>query len=271
MVDQLISFVLRGMDILLGWLLRLPPDVQLFAVAIASALILTSVRLWTSNQDLLRRCSADKARLKVLLRKARAGHDQEAVKRYRGTVRMIGMKQLRQEGRPLLASLAPIAVLATWALHRLEFHPLKEGERVELCSYFPESAVGRLVHLVPGDQIEVVDGWIREIARAPGEGEAHGIATWRVSGEAGVSPKLLQVRFGEATVEHPVRFGSRIYEQPIKNHDGPVLATEVKMRPVKLFGVIPGVPALHLAPWLVGYLLIVIPIVFALKRFLRVF
>ena len=59
MVSQLTNF----MDHLLGWLLRFPSDLQLFAVAVGSALILSAVRIWTTDQDLLKRCRQDKARL----------------------------------------------------------------------------------------------------------------------------------------------------------------------------------------------------------------
>lgn len=63
--------IVAMMDCLLGWLLRFPSDVQLIGIAILSAVVLTGVRFWTSNQDLLRRCRADKARLKTLIREAK--------------------------------------------------------------------------------------------------------------------------------------------------------------------------------------------------------
>src|SRR4051794_30724863 len=111
------------MDILLGWLLRLPSDAQLCIVAIGSAAIITIVRARTTDQDLLRRCRDDKTRLQVLMREAKAGQDRLAVKRIRATLGLIALKQVRQEGQPFLVSLLPIALLATWAFHRLEFHP----------------------------------------------------------------------------------------------------------------------------------------------------
>ena len=47
-------------------------------------------------------------------------------------------------------------------------------------------------------------------------------------------------------------------------------STEVKLRPVKLFGVVPGLPALLFPAWLVAYLLIVIPSVPLIKKVLRI-
>ena len=108
MLERLNHWIVAVMDVLLGWLLRLPSDLQLIAVALGSAIILTAVRVWTSNQDLLRRCRDDKARLKTLIREAKKRRERIAVRRHRSTLGMIAMKQLRQEVRPLLASLLPI-------------------------------------------------------------------------------------------------------------------------------------------------------------------
>jgi hypothetical protein len=38
------------------------------------------------------------------------------------------------------------------------------------------------------------------------------------------------------------------------------------MKPVKLFGIVPGIPAWGLAPWLVAYFLIAVPSVPLAKR-----
>jgi hypothetical protein len=40
---------------------------------------------------------------------------------------------------------------------------------------------------------------------------------------------------------------------------------------VKLFGVVPGIPALHIPPWLMAYLLLVVPSVFILKRVFKIY
>lgn len=56
MLERLNNWIVSVMDVLLGWLLRLPSDLQLIVVALGSAIILTAVRVWTSNQELLRRC-----------------------------------------------------------------------------------------------------------------------------------------------------------------------------------------------------------------------
>jgi uncharacterized membrane protein (DUF106 family) len=270
MLSQLNNWIVGTMDYLLGWLLRFPSDVQIFAVAIASALILTAVRFWTSDQDLLGRCHRDKMQLKALLRAAKSQADHASIKRHRTTLGMIAMKHLRQEVRPVLASLVPIILLATWALSRLEFHPLKAGEAVEFTAYFPISAVGKMAHIVPSDSITAPAGWIQEITAVTGQGPAHGMATWHLASEARDQPESLQVRYDKRTFEHPFRAGSSTYEAPVINHDEHLLATELKLRPVKLFGLIPGIPAISFPAWLVAYLIIIIPFTYLLKKVLHV-
>lgn len=260
MVSQLANF----MDHLLGWLLRFPSDVQLFAVAIGSALILSAVRILTTDQDLLKRCRQDKARLKVLIREAKARQDLAAVKRHRATLGMIAMKQFRQEGRPLLASLIPIVLLATWALNRLEVHPLKPGDRFEFTVQFPISGVGKFAHLSPVEGLTAESGWIQEITAAAD----HGAATWRL---AATDSCTLRLRTDRESFEHPILVGTRTYAAPVKVHAGHLLATEVKLSPVKLFGIVPGIPAIHFPPWLVAYLLIVIPFAVIAKKVLKVY
>ncbi len=271
MLSALHHFIVAMMDFLLGWLLHFPSDVQLIAVALGSALVLALVRLWTTDQDLLRRCRADKARLKTLVREAKTRRDKDAITRHRATLGMIAIKQLRQEGRPLLASLIPIIMLATWALSRLEFHPLKTGKPVEFAAYFPISAVGKIAHIVPSDGLAAETGWIQEITAITAQGPAHGIATWRLTTAAGPEQRELTVRFDGKTLAHPYRVGIRTYEAPVLNHNESLRATELRLRPVKLFGIVPGLPAVHLPAWLTGYLLLIIPLTFLLKKVLRVF
>lgn len=266
MLDRLTDIIVRLMDLPLGWLLRLPSDAQLFIVAVGSALILTIVRKFASDQDLLRRCRADQARQKALLKEAKARKDNDAVKRHRASLSMIALKQFRQEGRPMLASLLPIVLLATWAFHRLEFHPLAANEAVEFTASFPISAVGKITHIAPVEGVASTDGWVREIAAVADHGEA----TWRLLASASPQPHMVRVRYGGKTYEHRLRAGSPTYEPTVQVHDDRLIATVVKLRPVKLFGMVPGWPALMLPAWLVAYLLIVVPSVPLIKKALKI-
>lgn len=268
MLAPLTQLIVGFMDFLLGWLLRFPSDVQLIVVAFGSALLLTLIRRWTTDQGLLQRCRADKAQLQKLLREAKARTDRDAVLRHRATLGMIAMKQFRQEGRPLLASLLPIVLLATWAMHRLEFHPLKTGEPFQFTATFPISAVGKIAHIAPTDALTAESGWIQEITVSS---PTHSIAVWRLTAQPGPALRQLQLRFGKQTFTHPIRADGRTYEAPLQTHDTHLLTTDLKLTPVRLFGLIPDAAWLPFPPWLIGYLILIIPLTFFLKKVLRVF
>src|SRR6202022_4511620 len=124
-------------DFLLGWLLRLPRDLTLVMVATFTALVMVGVRRLTTNQDRLRCAAEDGRRLRQLAREARRQGDSSALQRYKTTRSQIGLIKLKAEGLPLMVSLVPIGLLATWALFRLDYLPVKPGEQVKLWVYTP--------------------------------------------------------------------------------------------------------------------------------------
>ena len=162
-------------DFFLGWLLLLPRDLTLAIVVIFTALILIAVRQLTAPQDRLRRAGADGRRLKHLIKEAKRQGDKDAVQRYAGTRSLIGMVKLKAEGWPLVASVVPVALLATWALFRLEFLPVRQGQRVELVLYTPVTVAGEVAHVVPEDGLKVEGGWVRRIQAVTDDGPPHGL------------------------------------------------------------------------------------------------
>jgi len=255
-------------DLLLGWSLGLPMDATLFIVAILSAAVLTLVRLGTTNQDRLWRVAADRKQIKRLIREAKSRGDREAVARHKRTNAMIMMISLRAEGMPLLAAILPIAILATWAALRLDFHPPRAGEPLEVVVYTPVSAEGELTHVVPLDGVEA-DGWVKRIDAITDEGPPHGMAVWKLTPAASPEPYEMIFRLRGRDLTHPLLVGQTTYTTPILDHGGE-LVTETRLRQVKLFGIVPGAPQYLLPPWLVGYLVITIPFVFILKPLLGI-
>lgn len=270
MFTALNDLLLNIADVLLGWLLWLPTDVALILVAVATGAILTFARLWTTNQDLLRRCAQDKKRLKQLIKQAKKEKDKQSVRRYRSTVGMISLTTLKSEGLPLLVAIVPVAILAVWCFYRLEFHPPQAGETVPVHLYFPISAAGGLVHVVPQDGLTANDGWVQEIVAVPEPewGPPHAMATWHLQAEARSEPYTLQMRHKTGTYTKELLVGQRTYAPAVELYepDGPVISAELEMKKVKLFGVVPGFRPLALAPWLVAYFLIAIPSVSLIKR-----
>jgi len=256
MVDELTRFCLSITDPLLGWLLRLPSAWTLTIVALATALILRGVRWFTTDQDLLHRAAADRRRLKECIREARQRGDRDAVARHKAVAAQVAFRTLGQELKPLLVSLVPVAVLAVWCFSRLEFHPPAAGEPVEVALYTPVPAIGDLAHIVPADGVEA-DGWVRLVApdatgtNAP---PANGIAAWTVRAASGSHE--LTFRIGDVTLTRELRAGSRTYAEPLHFHDGGFV-TQLRMREARFLGIVPGIPQIGFAPWLVAYLLIV--------------
>lgn len=270
MLDCWYSLSLGVMDLLIGWLLRLPSDVTLFAVSIGSAALLTLVRLFTTDQDLLRRAAQDSKRLNELIRQARRTGDKQAVQRHRATRSMVAMLKLRVEGLPLLVSIVPIALLATWAMSRLEFHPPKAGEPVKVLAYSPLTAVGDVFHIVPVDGLQADDGWVKPIEESTDKWlPPCGVATWTLRGAARDEPYKLVFRLRGTCCQHELAIGQTTYSSPVIHHDNQVV-TELKMEPVKLFGIVPGIPLIGFPAWLTAYLIIVVPFVVILKRLLRI-
>jgi hypothetical protein len=258
-------------DALLGWSLRLPADVTLILVAVLSAVVLTLVRLFTTHQDLLRRAAGDKKRLRQLIKDAKGRGDKDAVRRHRAVGAMVAGKQFKAEGLPLLASLVPIAMLATWCFHRLAYHAPRPGDAVEVAAYVPVSAVNSVgvMHVVPQDGL-IANRWVQPIGEAQYHGQKTGTAAWTFTVPASeTSPAYtLLFRYRDQSARRELPVGQRTYPEPFVRHSDE-LQTELKLRPIKLFGIVPGVSwrgTEVLPPWMVAYLMIVIPFVFVLKR-----
>ncbi len=294
MLQALNDFIAEAMDYVLGWVLYLPRDVRLFTVAVMTSAVLTFVRLWTTNQEWLRRSAADRKRLAELIKQARRDKDKPARRRYRQTVTLIKFKGLRFEGKPLLAAILPVLLLAMWAFSRLGFEPPAPGEVIEVRMFVPGSAIGEFAHMVSQDGLEAVDGWVQEVVEdepmkyqgwwdkffnghigsnlpwmaSPTLG---GVAKWQAKAAGDRRRFVLKIRHGGRTYEKELLVGSRKYAPPVEFYDaGAVQAIELAMRQVRLFGQIGGLDFLFLAPWLVAYLIIAIGFVTVLKRVFRI-
>ena len=292
MLDWINNAILALSDPLLNWLLRLPTDLALVIVAVGTGAIITFSRLFTTNQDLLRRCVQDKRRLRELIREAKLQKNKEAVKRYRTTRNMIGVMTIKEEGWPLLAAIVPIAILATWCFQRLAFVPPRAGQPVTVMAYFPVSAIGELAHVVPQEGVREVSRediepgraklddasgqWIQEIMKdAPGPNGtvSNAVATWKIQAGARPEPYALQIRYKTLTVEKELLVGQPVYSPEVEFYgDGqPIMSAQIDMKPVKFLGLVPGIDVpgidwLLMPPWLVAYFLIAIPSVSLVKR-----
>lgn len=267
------------MDALLGWLLYLPRDAALVALGLATAGLLILSRRLMTNQDLLRRCREDRARLKALVREAKGMHretvqtgepTESLLARLRTTQNQVALKMLRAECRPLLAALVPLALIGYWGFHRFEFHPLRPDEPVSVTATFLQSAAGEPVHIVPqqGVEPEGRTGWLRFAAASNG---TEPTASWKLRVTPRRTPYTLEIRHGARTYPVRLRLDGRFYEPPVTTYDGGALVSaRVELREFRLFGLVPGVRQLGLPPWVIAYLLVTIPATALLRRLLGV-
>ena len=272
--------ILPILDLLLGWLLRLPADTALVLVAAGTATLLALVRKVTTNQDLLKRCAADRRQLAVLIRQAKCNKGKnnkdaaEAIARFKRTAKVVSLKELRQQILPLAVSIIPLALLAMWCFNRLGFIPPADNECLEFKAYFPLLRVGQFAHLVPQDGLTVKGGYIREITPAGGKkNRPYGLARWVICAAAQPKSYTLLIRSECETYEHNLLVGQPTYSQPVRMQKGDSrpAATEIRLRPYKPFTLVPGIDLIGLQPWLVGYLLITIPSLPLIKRILRIY
>ncbi len=257
-------------DVPLGWLLGLSWTATLVTVAVGTGLILAVVRKLATDQDLLRRADEDRKTLKQRIREARKRRDKDAVRRMRTTRSMIALRTFSQEGKPLLLAILPIAILATWCFNRLGYHPPKAGEDIEVVFYAPVSAVGEVMHLVPREGL-AADRWVQPVTQAEVQGTPTGLATWILRAEGRPEPYRLTFRLRDRTFDKgELLVGQSTYSPPLTTDEAGEIGAELKMRQAKFLGLIPGLGA-FLPPWLVAYLILVIPLAVAIKRVLRIY
>ena len=123
--------------------------------------------------------------------------------------------------------------------------------------------------MVPADGLQASGGWIREIV--PQEGPApNGEARWTIRADAAVMPYELTIRRGMRTFVKSMLVGQVIHSPVARayGHDG-VTACMTTLRRYRPFGIIPEL-APCLPPWLTGYLVLALALVFALRKALNI-
>ncbi|MFZ4394316.1 MAG: hypothetical protein ACOYOU_01665 [Kiritimatiellia bacterium] len=291
MLEAINTCLVNALDYVFGWMLLLPRDLSLFSVAILTSASLSLIRKWTTDQAWLARADADTKRLHALIREAKQARDREAVARYKATITRIKVKAMKFEGKPLLWSLVPVALLATWAFSRLAFVPPPAGATLTVRAHLSKSYIGQTIHMAPEEGVETVNGWFQTVvedARVPPTNlwdkcnnkvctffnmlpQPEAVAEWQIVSKD-TNPHVMKIRFGGRTYAQEVLAGKRQYAPALTVYlAAPVQAVELVMKPMKLFGGVGAIDFLFLPPWLVAYLLIAIPFVTILRRVLRIY
>ena len=271
-MTQLCSWVVRGLDIPLGWLLGLPRDVTLLLFAIATALLMTLARRAVTNQDLLRRCAQDLRQLKQLIRSAKLSRDKPQLQRLRGTTALIKGMQLTADLKVLAVVLVPIAALALWATERLDYLPPRVGEELVVRAYFPLSSIDGLTHLVPTPGFELTSSTIQQVTRADAKLPPSGIAEWTVRSSSVADDLVFAIRHHGESGAHHVAIGRPTYLPLQQFHPNERLSrTEVVLQRYRPLSLDLKTDSIGLPPWMIGYLALTLLMVPGLKRLLRVF
>jgi hypothetical protein len=94
-----------------------------------------------------------------------------------------------------------------------------------------------------------------------------------VSGQARPEAYPLVIRRGVEEYRHSLLIGKASYSSPVQIQKVGSLdeAVELRMRPLRPLGFVPGIPRLYLPAWLVAYLIVAVSLVPLLKRVFRVY
>jgi len=298
MFDAIHRACLAVTEPILGWMLHLPHDVALLIISLGTALVLTLVRIKTTDQGLLQRCKSDKKRQKQLLRAAAKQGDRSARRRHRATLQQIQLKAAREEGWPLLASIVPIALIAVWAFAHIPYYPPDCSQGITLRMFFPADAIAELVHMLPPEEgVRVNSGLIRRVEEDRAEDGltvVAGRADWTLTAKKRNEPYRLRFRWKGGIIEHELRADGLGYTGPVTQYGpkkeevfeyklesykykplGVLKDWDVRMPRWTIFGwtimgPYAGQRLFTLDAWLIAYLLIVVPSAFAFRRLLRI-
>ncbi len=273
MLNTLTIICMSITDFLFGWLLYLPRDLTLFIVGTGTALILTLVRLFSTNQEHLKRSDEDKIRLAALIKEAKKKKDKEALARYRSTKQQVEMKIFQAEGKPLLASLIPISLVAIWCFTRIAYLPSDPSKPVAVKAYFPVSSIGSYVHMLPQNGVKPENGWIEKVKEDVDKTTGaviNGVAEWKLLCEKTSKPYSLVLRFNGKTFNKELIVDGLKYAEPVMFYsDGGIDVIESVSKEYKLFGFVPGIWVMQ--AWIVGYMILVIPFSLLMKKVLKIY
>ncbi len=256
---------LRIGDRVLGGLFNWGQDAVLAGLILLSSGLLILTRWMTIDARQLAAIRQDEKTLRALMRGARREGDASRLARYR-TIRLrVARLRLREELRAGLLILLPLALLLTWASERLAWRVPYPGEPIQLQLTLPAVWEGEVVHLVPLDACQPVDGWVQVARRARRAAPtAQAIAAWQLECAGAPQQFELVIRFRHQSLVHPWRTGAYALLPATKTHDDNIL-TSIQLAPYRPLGIVPDLRRWGLPAWLVAYL----PLTMLLARALR--
>lgn len=269
-IHSLAAMIMSDWKAILDLLLRLPRDVTLLVFSALTALVMTLARRWITNQGLLRRCAEDLRQLKRLAQEARRSRDKPRRQRLQNTMALVKRTQLTEDLKVLAVVLVPVAVLAMWAVERLDYLPPRVGDELVVRAFFPISSVDGVTHLVPTDGVEMRSAAI-QIIQPNQQSPPIGQAEWTLRPTSAADELTLTIRHHGESAVHRVAVGRVAYLPAQQFHPNERLSvTEVVLKRYHPLELNLKTEMLGLPPWMVGYLSLTLLLVPGLKRWLRV-
>lgn len=258
-------------DWLLGWTLYLPRDLTLLLVVILTVGIVLFIRRHCTAQDRLARVKRDLVQLRRLRGTARAAGDRQSIQRLDTIATQLKLLTMRADLVVLAWALVPLGLLAWWASARLPYYSPKSGEELTITASYSASSVDRLTYLLPHEGYELLTPAIQRVTMGEEAGTVARV-TWKVRVTATEPCEVpLVIQHLEDRVEHPLKLSSVQYRDPYQTHRGSgVLSTEVSLRAYRFLGVVPGIHAWGIDPWMMSYLALTLVLMPMARRLLRI-
>ncbi len=265
MIQSWDSICLYVGDAVLGWTLAYPRDLVVIVISICLGGLLHAIRSATTDRHYLRQIAADKRRLNELIRVARAANDPEEIRRLKHIRSLVRAQQSQTELLSVCLSLLLLLALATWGQHRLADLPWSPGETVQLRISTPPSAVGEIIHVVPEENLQSVNGWVRTIQRDVVLGLPTGKAEWSLQLGVQAVPSMITIRRGSTTIHHHLLDAQSRPADTVQRH-GSRVETSLPPRPYQPLGLIPQQILPGLPGWAALLMLTSGAVVFGLRR-----
>jgi hypothetical protein len=232
-------------DYAFGWALWFPRELAVLLVGLEVAVCLLLLRYWTVPVEFERLLKADEGRLRDLIRSAKTSGDKERLQRHRHVRNLVRSQRARMELPVVLGMILVLSVVWCWGQARLDYLPVRTGDRVEFVVQTPAAMVGKLAHVVPAIGMSSEAGWIRVVESDVSSGQVRGTATWTLQLPANDRQSSILVQLGDESLEHAVWMDGRHYLPPLQTHRGLILS-DLQLSPFRPFGavqarVVPGV------------------------------
>ncbi|MBD3203658.1 DUF106 domain-containing protein [Candidatus Woesearchaeota archaeon] len=246
------------LDVLLGWLLNLPPLAGIVIIAFIISLLVTLVYRLVTNQDLMKDLRDEQKALQKEIKKLKDKPD-KAMK-VQSEMMETNLKYMSHSMKPTLFTFIPIILIFGWLNSHMAYYELSPNVPFEVDVFVKEGISGEIEIGLP-DGLELTgDDTVKEIVNNQ--------ATYHVKGEAG--EYNISFNFNDETASKQILISNeRRYYSPEKQiKDSSFEKIVVGNEKVKPFN---GLPLIGNLGWLGGYIIFSIIFSMTLRRVLKIY